>query len=100
MFSGPPPSKNASSRRTAAHRAELIRMKNADVAPALVSARSWDVVCSFPRQLANALLPAVVLIVQTKGFPSLSLCHTLAFSAILWLLVTARIATADFLSHR
>lgn len=42
--------KNASSRRTAAHCVESIRMKRVGVAPTLVSTQSWNVVCSFPHK--------------------------------------------------
>lgn len=78
MFSDILPSKNASS-RTATHHAELVRMKNADVAPALVSTQSWDVHHSFPlqhhhhhrQQLTKALLLALVLIAPKLWFQSL-----------------------------
>lgn len=98
------PSKNASSRRTAAHHAELIRMKNA---PAMVSTKSWDVVCSFPpqhrhqQQLTNALLPVLVWIAKKREFPSLLLPQTLSDfqrnSPHHWRVVAIHIATADFL---
>lgn len=74
MFLGLPLSKNASSRRTAAHCAETIRIKNDSTALVCVSTQSQDIVCSCSLQhlhhhhLTKTLSPALVLIVLQQWF--------------------------------